>query len=454
MEPRCGKTKAVLDAIAIQAIKGRIKKVAVVCPLSALSVWEDEIAEHFPLSYRITNSDTRFKRGRRREDPKVFFFLINFDKWRQRSRHGKRWVYEWSHAIEEWMPDVVVDDESHRCKGPGTVTAQTLWRGVRRMRKERGDGQPFVYLMTGTPNPKTYRDIFAQYRIMDDSIFGTDVQSFEDRYCERGLGRRRFQIIKYHHKDELLSKIKEHAFVISRARAFPDAEPELPPVNIKIHLPAHARKLYDELTEEGIAFLEGGEAIEGLTPAVLRLRCQQITGGFTTKGIPIHGAKLKMAKDILVDLREQNEPCVVYCRFLAEVHAVRKAAATLGYSAYEITGAVGSSDRAYAYKRLKARRPPKPVCLVFQVATGSLAIDLSAAGEVIFYSLPDSFIDYWQAVSRVLGPKQTRAVRVRHLLAPGTVDVTQLNGLRNKFDLHAELMDNPHNYLRGVVRSK
>jgi SNF2 family DNA or RNA helicase len=139
---------------------------------------------------------------------------------------------------------------------------------------------------------------------------------------------------------------------------------------------------------------------------------------------------------------------------LAEVHAVRKAAEALGYSAYEITGAVGSSDRAYAYKRLKARRPTKPVCLVFQVATGSLAIDLSAAGEVIFYSLPDSFIDYWQAVSRVLGPKQTRAVRVRHLLATGTVDVTQLHGLRNKFDLHAELMENPHNFLRGIVRGR
>jgi len=453
MEPRCGKTKAVLDAIAIQALKGRVERVVVACPLSALSVWEDEIHEHFTLSYVIHNADSKFKKGRTRQSPKVRFFLINYDKFRQRSREGKRWVYEWNKGIEDWKPDIVVCDESHRAKRAGTVTAQNLWRSVRRMRKKRRDGRPWVYLMTGTPNPKGYIDLFSQFRILDDSIFGTAKEDFEDLYCEYGFGRNRYRIVRYHNKAQLLEKVKNHSFIISRATAFPDAEPELPPVNVKIHLPTHARKLYDELASEGVAFLEGGEAIEGLNPGVLRLRLQQITGGFTTRGRIIHHAKLTMAKDILVDLHELREPCVVYCRFLAEVAAVRKAAETLGFAAYAITGSVRPADRAYAYRRLKTSKAgPKPVCLVFQVSTGSLSIDLSTAGEGLFYSLPDSFVDYWQAVSRLFGPKQTRAVRIRHLLGVGTVDVTQLHSLRNKFDMHQEMMQSPHNFLRGIVR--
>ena len=451
MEPRTGKTKAVIDATAIQALKERVRRVLVVCPLSALSVWEDELDEHMPLLYKYRQAeDTKWYGD---ANPQLYFFLINYDKFRQRTRPKKRWVYEWAKAIEEWQPDLIILDESHRAKRPGAVTSQTLWRSVERMRKKRGDGQPFVYIMTGTPNPNGYRDIFAQFRIMDESIFGTDVASFDEVFCNMGFGTRRHKVVSYNHKDILKQKIRENSYIISRARAFPDAEPELPPVSVKIHIPRKARRLYDELVQEGLAFLEGGEVIEGLTPGVLRLRLQQITGGFTTDGVELHDAKLKMAKDILRDLHELHESIIVYCRLLPEVHAVHREAKALGFRSYEIHGGVRDSDRTLARKSLEATRAdPKgqrPVCLVYQVSTGSLAIDLSAAGEVLFYSLPDSFVDYWQAVSRVHGPKQTRAVRVRHLLGVGTVDIRQLAGLRDKADLHAELMGNPRGFLLG-----
>jgi Mesyanzhinovviridae DNA helicase len=455
MEPRTGKTKAVLDAIAIQHLKGRVDRVMVVCPLSAIDVWVDEIREHYPLPYRISTPDGTIHKTavNVRSRGRVHFFLLNYDKARQRSKEGKRWVYEWAKGIEDWAPDLVCLDESHRAKRAGAVTAQLLWRSVARMRKARRDGRPFVYLMTGTPNPKGYLDIFAQYRIMDPEIFGTNVGDFKDNHCEYGHGYNKYRVVRYRNKSTLLRKIRDHSFIISRAEAFPDGEPELPPVNIKIHLPPKVRRKYNELVEEGLLFLEQtpkgtAEVIEGLTPAVLRMRCQQVTGGFTTSGRLIHSTKLKMARDILSDLYELEEPVVVYCRFLPEVHAVRKTAAALGYRAFEVYGKTKTAERTKARKALS--RTDKPTCVVFQVATGSLAIDLSAAHEALFYSLPDSFIDYYQAVSRFAGPKQKQAVRVRHLVCPGTVDIRQLAGLREKADLHAELMGNPKRFLFGL----
>jgi SNF2 family DNA or RNA helicase len=447
MEPRCGKTKAVLDAVAINVLLGRIKRVTVCCPLGALSVWEDEMEEHFPLHYAYRQADDNEWLGHK--DPQVYFFLLNYDKFRQRTREGKRWVYEWAHGLEKWRPDLIVEDESHRAKGAGTVTAQTLWRSIRRMRKARGDGRPWVYLMTGTPNPKSYVDLFAQFRTMDDTIFGTNKADFEDRHCEYGQQpHNKYKVIRYRHKRELLEKVRAHSSIITRAKAFPDGEPELPPVSVRIALPPRVRQMYDELVEEGLLYLEDGEVIEGLTPAVLRLRCQQLTGGFTTKGRVIHKEKLKMAKDILTDLRALEEPTVVYARFLSEVHAIRDAAEDVGFRATSVHGGVKPRDRAAAYKTLKDK--DKPACLVFQVQTGSLAIDLSAASEGMFYSFPDNFVDYWQAVSRLFGPKQKKSVRIRHLIASGTVDVRQLQGLREKSDLHGELMGNPRGFLLGL----
>jgi SNF2 family DNA or RNA helicase len=447
MEPRTGKTKAVLDAIAINVLLGRVKRVTVVCPLGALSVWEDEMEEHFAVRYAYRQADDSEWLGD--ENPQVYMFLLNYDKFRQRSREGKRWVYEWAHGLEKWRPDLVVEDESHRAKGAGTVTAQTLWRSIRRMRNKRGDGQPWVYLMTGTPNPKSYVDLFAQFRTMDDTIFGTNKGDYEDRYCEYGqLPHNKYKVLRYRNKRELLEKVKANSYIITRAKAFPDGEPELPPVRVPVTLPPRVRQMYDELVEEGLLYLEDGEVIEGLTPAVLRLRCQQLTGGFTTKGRVIHQEKMKICKDILTDLYALEEPTVIYCRFLSEVHAVRDAAEKLGFRAISIYGGVKPRDRRAAYKTLKSKT--KPTCLVFQVQTGSLSIDLSASSEGIFYSLPDNFVDYWQAVSRFQGPKQKRSVRIRHLLATGTVDIRQLQGLRDKSDLHGELMGNPRGFLLGL----
>jgi len=373
----------------------------------------------------------------------MIFAVVNYEKYRQRSRLKKRWVYEWSKFFEDWGPDIVILDESHRAKRAGAVTSQILWRSVERMRKVRSGEQPYVWLLTGTPNPKGYRDLFSQYRVMDPNIFGTSQAEFFEEHCTFGHGRRRWTVIQYRHKAKLLRKIRAHASIVPERKI--EGMPRRVWQNVKVPLPKEARRIYDDLAGELVAEWEGG-VLTAANAGVRRLRLQQITGGFTTDGQQIHGAKLAMAKDLLVDLLEQDEQVVVYARFLAEVAAVQEVLEKLGARSAAITGKVPAVHRAKL--RGKFQRGSLD-SLVFQVATGSLAINLSAAREILYYSLPDGWLDYYQSSKRT-GEIGGRPTRIRHLVCPGTQDMAQLGALRVRADAHSELMRDARAFVFGA----
>lgn len=204
------------------------------------------------------------------------------------------------------------------------------------------------------------------------------------------------------------------------------------------------------MAEDLLVQLEGDEVLEAKNVAVRRLRLRQIAGGFTTAGTPIHRAKLDAAQDLLYDLYEQREHVVVYAHFLAEVESLKNVCQGLGYEAVAITGATEKNARAMWVRRLQSTDPrEKPMALVFQVATGSLSITLTAAKEVLFYSLPDGWDTWYQATKRVHRIGQQRSVRYRILTCPGTVDVSQLYTLQNKASMHHELMRTPNRFVYG-----
>lgn len=440
MAPRAGKTKAALDAIAIQRLRGYpIFKVLVVCPISALSVWEEELETHFPLPYYAEDPEYIL-----REDPdaQVSFQLINYDLLRYRSRDKKRWVYPYRQAMEEWSPDLVILDESHRAKRAGAVTSQALWKLVQHLRKVKAPF-PWVYLLTGTPNPKGYLDLFAQYRVMDDTIFGTNVGDFKERYIQYGMGRRRFTVVGYNNKDELLKKLQAHCIVVPERKI--EGMPGRVWQNIKVPLPHNARRVYEELADELVAEWEGG-TITAANAGALRIRLRQLTGGFLPDGTRIHEDKLSRLRDLAMDLHSQEEPLVVYARFLPEVSAVREVLEGLRMDVVEVTGATTSKDRTAARRRFQAGSLE---ALVFQVSTGSLAINLSRANEIVYYSLPDGWLDYYQSSKRTAVVGKGTPTRIRHLVCPNTIDIRGLQTLRHRADEHAEFMQDARAYLFG-----
>lgn len=459
-DPRCGKTKAALDAVAVLAHRGQVKRVAIIAPIIASDVWVRQLHEHFTMNYRYLDVWGDRHTRRNRLDPGVAFFFCNTDKLSYRAREGKKkWEHVYADIIERWNPDLIIIDESHRLKRAGGVGASTAWHMVWRLRRDsakrwpyawdpKKGPKPWVYLLTGTPNPKGYIDLFAQYRIMDDELLGTAKSDFEENYCIYGKGKRRYTIIRYQNTRQLLSKVRAHSTVVSSEDAGLAGEFVQNP--IRLTMPPKVKEIYNRLCYDKLAELKSGEVLDAKNAGVLRLRLLQLTGGFTTSGTQIHDVKLTAFRDFAADLLEQGESLVVGTRFRPEVRAIRDAATKLGFRTAAVYGGTSRADNTEAIAEFQRNGRRTPHCLVFQSEAGSLSIELTAAAEVLFYSLPDRWDTFYQLMLREGGPNQKHwPVRWSALLMRGTVDPSVLDALKDKRDMHAAMMHAPRDFLLG-----
>ena len=443
-EPRLGKTKVALDWVGILALKGEVHKVCVFAPSIALDVWQRELRRHYPYSYTVEDFDYDYPPVARSDNHiSTAFFLAGREETFRATRPHVNLERPKQSILERWDPDAIVIDESHQYKRPGGRAAQDAWRLVRRLRKRRGDGRPYVLELTGTPNPKGWRDLFAQFRIMDETLLGTNASDFDEEYVVRGKGRRKWMILRYQNTKRLERIIRQNSTTCTARQA--GLEGKLFWQQISVSLPQKVRDLYDELAENYIVETDSG-VIDAANQGVLRLRLVQLTSGFTTKGGQIHDAKVGRFKAYAEQLRDQDESVVVCCRFTAEIDCYREVLRRAGYHVGVLDGRTRRRDRGDVVARFQTGKGIQ--ALVVQHQAGSLAIELTRAAEVVFPTLPDDWVAFWQCLNRLRGPNQHRPVRVTALLASGTVDPRILRGLRRKEDWHGDLMRDPHRFLR------
>jgi hypothetical protein len=435
-----------LDYCGIHALRGEVKRVLILAPRIAIEVWESQIDKHFPYHYLAQTFDEEWTRGYWKTDlPSVQFFLAGREETFRRTKGPDGYLRPKQDLLEDWNPDVIIVDESHEYGRPGGVGAQDLWRLVRRLRKTRSKGRPWVLLLTGTP--KEWLSIFSQFRIMDETLLGTNAGDFKDKHIIYGHGKRKFRVMAYRKTKKLKRVLRENSFAISAEEAGLANEKFFEKLHVQ--LPPSIKQLYLELAEEFIVELENGMVLDAPNAGVKRIRLLQLCGGFTTDGTEIHRAKVDKAHAYLSLLHEQGESVVVYARFSAEVDACASLLRTVGYRSFQVDGRTKGKDRSRAIKALETR-PSTPTAIAFQHQAGSRAIELVGAAEVVYYSPPDGWVDYFQTLNRVAGPNQHRPIRYTHLVAPGTVDVSVIRGLQSREDFHAGLMRNPRRYLLGL----
>src|SRR5262249_17306959 len=139
------------------------------------------------------------------------------------------------------------------------------------------------------------------------------------------------------------------------------------------------------------------EVVDAANPGVLRLRLAQLTSGYTTTpGEEIHRAKVERFKRYAEMLRAQGEAVVVCCRFTREIDAYVEVLRVCGYATQVLDG------RTARKKKPKIIQPfhsgPEIPALVTQHRAGTLAIELVRAAEVVFPTLPDDWVSFWQCL--------------------------------------------------------
>src|SRR5262245_42054013 len=467
-EPRCGKTKAALDYVGMHSLAGNVKRVLVICPAIARDVWDAQIKLHYPWEAHCETFDEEWSviGDYHTHTPTRFFIAGREETFRREKvvasgkRKGQRWTpkvggkYVYKRAKQEillnWAPDVVIIDESHEYQRPGGVAAQDAWRLIRTLRHDRASRnatrdkvQPWVLLLSGTPNPKGWRPLFSQFRLLDETLWGTNVGEWDDEHVVYGHGKRRWTIIRYRGVPEMERILRENSIAISAEDA--GLANRVFTQRLSYTLPARGAQMYLDMVTEFVAEWEEG-VLTAKNAGVKRLRLLQILAGYTTDGKQIHDggqARLKAYVDLLL---EQGESVVVYSRFTGEVEATTATLERVGFRTFRVDGGTSTADRRQAIKAL-ASRPSSPVAISAQVQALSQSVELVGAAEVAYMGVPDGWVQYFQTSRRVMGPNQSRPVRLTFITVPGSVHGLQMHSLKRKEDWHSTLMRNPRRYL-------
>jgi SNF2 family DNA or RNA helicase len=471
MEPRTGKTKVAIDYLSIMHLVGEVNRVLVFCPMSVMGVWEDQLALHCPIDYNLVIWD---KRGRKKQDLPAYgkdrldIVVLNYDALstagavmydkngkprtdkegnirRSRTRGGR---YTMRKKLKAWQPQMIILDESHRCKSPSAAKSRSI--------HSLGPIAKYRIIMTGTAVTKKKRvfDIYSQWKFLNPNRFrDMTVTDFKGMFCVF-ISRNGYQQWVTNKNTKLLRKmIHADAFSITREECY-DLPPRLDPEIIRVPLEESA-EVYDRMAEDMVARIHTGEITEASIKLVQGLRLQQITSGIARtestqenpKGrlVRIGREKLRILEDRLVDFFEADEKVVIAGQYIADILAIEKLCKKLKVNTYVLRGGVKRWERDQRIRDF--RDDPGPAAFIMQPSAGALGIDLSTSGTFIWYSLTRSYVDFTQAEDRIaLSPRGTRFI---YLLGEDTYDEVLYQTLQEDGEVAREIMRSPEKLLRS-----
>jgi SNF2 family DNA or RNA helicase len=388
-DPRLGKTLAASESLS--RVSHSTSRVLVVCPLVVSGMWARHLAE------RGTCGEIR---------------VINFDRLSGQLA-----------ALKKWGPTHVIVDESHYIKG---VSSQR-GRAVRALCRDAA----WVRLLTGTPAPNHYGDLWGQLAALDEEVWGRYFKSFRERYliCDPIFPTR---VLGHQNVDELMERLKPYVTWVKRSDVFgPDRWQES---ICDVPLSKEAGKLYYQLAKAWIAEDPGITATHTLSRMTKLRQCT--TGVVIADDKQPHiidSGKLKAVMRDVLDIRGIGEKCVIFYQYAGEGAEYLKALENLrpGVPYGVIRGDTPLAERDRLVERSAA---PGPFALLVQMKAGGIGITLRHIQHALVPTLTFSYAEYKQAIDRIYSPDESRSVT--HYMSPGTIDEFLMKTLQRKEEVN------------------
>lgn len=403
----------------------------IACPDKVVGVWPREFRRHARGEVHFENGLRHKKRGLGfnklsvRERMEAFEELRNCDCGRPHlfivnyEALATQPLATWA-ANRNW--DQFIMDEAHRIKSPTGVQSMTAAKIAKR--------SGYRLQLTGTPMPHSPLDVFAQYRALDQAIFGASFTAHRNRYAIMG-GYEGKEVLGMNpeHLDELHEKCYRFAFRV-KADDVLDLPALLDDQYLSVTMSGAQAKAYTDMQNElaaefpgisveemAVRMVQGESVAPNAMVGMLRLR--QITGGglkddISGRTVVLGDAKRKLLKEWMADF-PADEPLVVFAEFTHDVGVIREVAEELGRRHGEVSGRRNDLTADSEF-------PPDLDVMAVQIASGGSGVDLTRACYGCYYSVGYNNGDYRQSRKRLHRPGQTRPVRFWHLLAEDTID--------------------------------
>jgi superfamily II DNA or RNA helicase len=439
-EQRTGKTQIAL-AIAEHFRVKAPNCLLIICPKGAIKVWEKAIKEEY---LRGTFAEIQ---------------IVNYEQ--IRARH-MQW-YKWGNKRKGKF--IIIADEVHRIKDRGSGQSRSLRTLRRRARYALG--------LTGTPIEKGLEDAWALFDFINSKIFGkfdntlakdrrTLVKvGFEGRYLIRG-GFKNKAVVGYQNEEEYKKKFHANSYRITLDEAKERDGMERTIMHYRksfFNLTGKTQTIYDDLKEELIAVVNQ-KTIKVKNILACCTKLQQVTGGFlretwyedqkVKRGKKTFIKQVKCQEDHLVgqeklaqmhqELRSMQggTKFLIVCRHVWEIETIHAWLFKQGYRVQVIRGGLPYSGKM----------PGDGA--IMQIAS-AIAVDMSQADTIFFYSTDYSSIKFQQALFRILSYSKGGVARYVFLLARGTVDELIYDAISQKKKL-ADLVIDKYRHRKGFKR--
>ena len=428
-----GKTVITLSAIAELQDRGEVGRVMLFAPLRVCrTVWKQEAAkwDHTKhLNVQLIRGSSDAERLAILNDPDVDIFLLNYD-W-------MLWLTEYMLDVKSKLPfDLIVFDESSKMKSHESKRFKFLKPHTFKMYR--------AWILTGTPAPQSYFDLWSQFFILDQGKrLGPYVTKFRDRYFKQvDRDGRKWELKGKPASDEIERLISDITLCMNAEDYL-----KLPKIirnTVHVELPDKLMDKYLEFEAELFMQLDEGE-VEAFNLAALTTKCRQFTSGQVydaeRKVLKVHDLKYQALKDIIEDA--QGSPMLVIIEFRHEAGVLKK----LFPKAPQIIGGTKDSDSDRYIDDWNAGKLP---VLVVHAASVGHGLNLQYGGhQMVFTSTTWSLELYQQMVKRLHRQGQSKPVIVNHLVVPNTIDEVVMMSLATKDKRQAGLMSALIEYRRS-----
>lgn len=419
LEMGLGKTVCVLTAIAkLEYFDFSIDRALIIAPLSvAKSTWKQEAAkwdETADLRISVCCGSAEQRVAGLMTDADVY--VIN--------RENVVWLADFFSG-KPWPFDMIVIDESTSFKAASTERFKAMKRILKTGRVKR------MVLLTGTPMPQGYEDLWSQLYLIDGGKrLGKSMTEYRNRYLMPTAYAAGGRPVRYDVRpgcEQLIADQIADVCVTMRAKDYLTL-PDRIVTDLELQMPPEAMAVYKAMERNHLLRCAEGDVV-ALTAATLVSKLLQLSCGFayTDREDPYvyDDTKLQALRDLI---EQTNEPILVFYQFRSDHDRLRK----------EIPGAEDLDVDKWC-------RGKQRVALAHPASAG-YGLNLQSGGHVIvWYGLTWSYEQYEQANARLHRQGQQLPVRIYRLVCAGTADQLVIKALERKHEgsqwLISELLD-------------
>jgi len=435
MEMGTGKSKVLVDNIAMLYDKGKINAALVIAPKGVYRNWErQEIPVHMPehVVYQIVTWSPSNTKKQQQENAKLFkhgeelvIFLMNIEAFSTKKGLVIAEKFLLSHSA------LMAIDESTTIKSPTASRTKSVLN-LRRYAKYRR-------ILTGSPVTKSPLDLYTQCYFLDPLYLDfSSYYTFRNRYAlmvERRSGGHTYKLVTgYTRLDELNNKLDKFSYRVLKEDCL-----DLPDkVYMKRNVPLTPEqiKAYESMKKNAIAVLQNSQTTAASALAQM-VRLHQITcGHLMTDAGEVKYLKNNRVNELLNILEEIDGKVIIWAIYRHDIKEITKLIGErYGEQSVEsYFGDTPDSERQNIVTRFQDRNDDLRF-FVGNPKTGGYGLTLTASHTVVYYSNSYDLETRLQSEDRAHRISQTKKVTYIDLMSEGTVDEFIIKNLRGKINL-------------------